>query len=150
MREYRNLNHLPQWRLYQPLNNSVINELVLTAESPTSLEVVPTAEPPVTNKYVPTNESPTEVVGVPTAESPTPRKSLNKRAIHRNNRKQLVASRHISNEGDESQVSSLSPSNIDIQNSRRVIFSVDPGNEGSQSSTSVPSEGEALGNVLDD
>ena len=55
----------------------------------------------------------------------------------------------MENEGDESQVNSLSPSNIDIKNSRRVNFSVDPGNEGSQSSTSVPSEGEALGNVVD-
>ena len=55
----------------------------------------------------------------------------------------------MENEGDESQVNSLSPSNIDIQNSRRVNFSVDTGNEGSLSSTSVPSEGEALDNVVD-
>ena len=60
-----------------------------------------------------------------------------------------MASGNMENEGDESQVNSLSPSNIDIQNSRRVTFSVDPGNEGAQSSTSVPSEGEALGNVVD-
>ena len=61
----------------------------------------------------------------------------------------LVTLGHMENEGDEIQVNSLSPSNIDIQNSRRVTFSVDPGNEGAQSSTSVPSEGEALGNVVD-
>ena len=55
----------------------------------------------------------------------------------------------MANEGDESQVNSQSPSNINIQKYRRVTFSVDPVNEGSQSSTSLPSEGEALGNVLD-
>ena len=53
-------------------------------------------------------------------------------------------------EGDESQFNSLSPSNIDIKNSRRVTFSVNPGNEVAQSSTSMPSEVEALGNVVDD
>ena len=116
---------------------------------PTALEVVPTAESPVTNDDIPTNEPPTEVVGVPTAESPTQRKSRNKRAIRRNSRNLLVASGHMANKGDESQVNSLLPSNIDIQNSRRVTFSVDPGTEGSQSSTSVPSEGESLGNVVD-
>ena len=66
-----------------------------------------------------------------------------------NSRNLLVASGHMANEGDESQVNSLSPSNINIQKSRRVNFSVDPGNEGAQSSTSVPSKGEALGNVVD-
>ena len=60
-----------------------------------------------------------------------------------------MASVHMENEGDESQVNSLSPSNINIQKSRRVTFSVDPVNEGAQSSTSVPSEGEALVNVVD-
>ena len=55
----------------------------------------------------------------------------------------------MENEEDDSQVNSLSPSNINIQNSRSVNFSSDPGNEGAQSSTSVPSEGEALRNVVD-
>ena len=55
----------------------------------------------------------------------------------------------MANEVYESQVNSLSPSNINIQKGRRVTFSVDPGNEGAQNSTSVPSEGEALGNVVD-
>ena len=55
----------------------------------------------------------------------------------------------MANEGDESQVNALSPSNTDIQNSRRVNFSVDTVNEVAQSSTSVMSEGEALGNVED-
>ena len=44
---------------------------------------------------------------------------------------------HMSNEGDERQVNSISPSNIDIQNSRRVTLSVDPGNEVTQRSTSM-------------
>ena len=126
-----------------------VNEGVPTAESPTALEVVPTTELPVTNEDVPTDESPTEVVGVPTAESPTPQKSRNKRAIRRNSRNLLVVSGHMANEGDESQGKSLSPLNINIQNSRRETFSVDPGNEESLSSTSVPSEGQALGNVMD-
>ena len=60
-----------------------------------------------------------------------------------------MTSGHMANEGDESQVTSLSSSNINIQKSRRVTFSVGPGNEGAQRSTSVPSEGEALGNVVD-
>ena len=55
----------------------------------------------------------------------------------------------MANERDEIQVNSLSPSNINIKKSRRVTFSVDLGNEGAQSSTSVPSEGKALGNVVD-
>ena len=105
-----------------------LNEGLPIAESPTALEVVPTAELPVANKDVITNESPTEVVGVPTAESPTPQKSRNKWAIRRNARNLLVASGHMVNEGDKSQVKSLSSSNIDIQNSRRVTFSVDRGN----------------------
>ena len=44
---------------------------------------------------------------------------------------------------------SLSPSKINHKHSRGVTYSVDPGNEGAQSSTSVPSEGEALCNVVD-
>ena len=60
-----------------------------------------------------------------------------------------MTSGHTEKEGDESQVNFLSPSNINIQKSRRITYSVDPGNEGYQSSTSVPSEGEALGNVVD-
>ena len=116
---------------------------------PTALEVGPTAESPVTNDDIPTNEPPTEVVGVPTAESPTQRKSRNKRAIRRNSRNLLVASGHMANKGDESQVNSILPSNINIQNSRRITFSVDPGNEEAQSSTSIPSEGEAVGNTVD-
>ena len=122
---------------YQPLNHLLKLEVVLTAESP------------VTNEDGPTNESPTEVVGKPTAESPTPRKSHNKRAIWRNSRNPLVAMVQMKNEGDESQINSLSPSNIDIQIFGRVTFSVDPWNEGSQISTSVPSEGEAVGNFVD-
>ena len=110
-----------------------VNEGVLTAESPTALEVVPSAESPVTNEDVPDDEPPIEVVGVPTDESLTPKKSRNERAIRRNVRNLLVASGHMENEGYESQVNSLSPSNIDIQNSRGVTFSVDPGNEGTQS-----------------
>ena len=54
----------------------------------------------------------------------------------------------MANEGDESQMDSLSPSTINIKQSRRVTYSVNPGNEGAQSSTSVTSEGEVLGNVV--
>ena len=61
----------------------------------------------------------------------------------------LPLTAHMANEGDERQVNSLSPSNINIQKSRRVTFSVDPGNEGAQRSTSVPSKVEALSNVMD-
>ena len=96
-----------------------------------------------------TDEFPTEVVGVPTTESPSPRKSHDEREIRRNVRNLLVESGTMANEGDEIQVNSLSPSNINIQNSRRVTFSVDTVNEGAQSSTSMPSEGEVLGNVVD-
>ena len=56
---------------------------------------------------------------------------------------------HMANEVDESQVNYLSPSNINIQYSRRVTFYVDPVNEGSHSLTSMPSEFEAVGNVVD-
>ena len=131
------------------VESPVTNEGVPTAESPTALEFVPTAESPVTNENVPTDESPTEVVGEPTAESPTPRKSRDKRAIWINTRNLLVESGYIENEGDEIQVNSLSPSNINIQKSRRVNFSVDPGNEGAQSLRYLPSEVEAVGNVVD-
>ena len=126
-----------------------LNEEVPTAKSPTAMEIVPNAESPVRNEDIPTDESLTEVVGVPTAKSPTLRKFCDERAIHRNARNLLVTSVNMANEGDESQVNSLSPSNIDIQTSIRVTFSIDPGNEGSQSSTSVPSEGEGLGKVVD-
>ena len=99
------------------------------------------------NEGVPTVESPTaNMEVVPTAESPTPRTSCNERAIHRNARK---PSGYMANEGDESQFNSLSPSKINIKQAIGVTYSVDPGNEGSHSSTSVPSEGEALGNVVD-
>ena len=54
----------------------------------------------------------------------------------------------MANEGDESQVKSLSPSIINIKKTRRVNYSVDPGNEGAQSSTSVPSEGETFYNAV--
>ena len=80
------------------------------------------------------------------AESPTQRTYREKWTIHRNARN---PSGHMANEGDDIQVNSLSPSNINIQNSRRVTLSVNPGNEGSQSSISVLSEGEALRNVMD-
>ena len=90
----------------------VINNGVPTAESPTALEVVLTDESPVKNEDVPTDESPTEVVRVLTAESPTPRKSRDERAILRNARNQLVASGHMANEVDESQVNYISHSQI--------------------------------------
>ena len=55
----------------------------------------------------------------------------------------------MANEGYESQFNSLSPSKINIKQAIGVTYSVDPGNEGAQSSTSVPSEGEVLGNGMD-
>ena len=55
----------------------------------------------------------------------------------------------MANEGDKSKFDSISPSKINHKHSRVVTYSVDPGNEGAQSSTSVPSEGEALRNVVD-
>ena len=55
----------------------------------------------------------------------------------------------MANEGDEIQVNSLSPSTINIKKTRGVNYSVDPGNEGSLSSTFVLSEGEAFCNVVD-
>ena len=54
----------------------------------------------------------------------------------------------MANEGDERKFESLLPSKFNHKNSRGVTYSVDPGNEGSQSSTSVPSEGESLRNVV--
>ena len=83
---------------------------------------------------------------VPTAESPTQRTSREERKIRRNARN---TSGHIANEGDESKFDSLSPSKINHKHSRGVTYSVDPVNEGAQSSTSVPSEGEALLNAVD-
>ena len=41
------------------------------------------------------------------------------------------------------------PQQTILKKTRRVNYSVDPVNEGAQSSTSVPSEGESLGNVVD-
>ena len=90
------------------------NKGVPTAESPTALDDVPTAESPIKNKGVPTAESPTALEVVPTAESPTPRKCRDEREIYRNARNLLVTLGHMTNEGDESQVKSLSPSNINI------------------------------------
>ena len=55
----------------------------------------------------------------------------------------------MANEEDESKFDSLSPSKFNHKHSRGVTYSVDPGKEGSQSSTSVPSEGEALRTVVD-
>ena len=88
-------------------------------------------------------------MGVLTAESPTRQKSHDNQEISRNSSNLLVASGHIENEGDDSQVNSLSPSNINIQNSKEVTFSIILINEGAQSSASMPSEGESVGNVLD-
>ena len=83
---------------------------------------------------------------VPTAESPTVKTSCEERAILRNARN---PSGHMANEGDERKFYSLSPSKFNHKHSRGVTYSADPGNEGAQSSTSVPSEGEVLGNVVD-
>ena len=60
-----------------------------------------------------------------------------------------MTSGHMENEGYESQVNSLSISNINIKKTRIFNYSADPVNEIAQSSTSVPSEGEALRNVMD-
>ena len=136
------------------------NEGVTTAESPTAkMEVVLTAESPTprtfrdeqeirrNNKGVPTAESPTaKMEVVPTAESPTPQTSRDERAICRNSKN---PSGHMENEEDKIQVNFLSPSTINIKQARRVTYSVNTLNEVSQSSTSVPSEGEALHNVVD-
>ena len=54
----------------------------------------------------------------------------------------------MANEGDESKFDSLSPSKLYHKHSRGVTYSVNLGNKGAQSSTSVTSEGEALRNVL--
>ena len=137
------------------------NEGETTAEAPTSeMNDVRNAESPnafiarpildqifAENEGVPTDESPAaKMEVVPTAELPTQRTSCEKRAIHRNVRN---PSGHMSNEGDESKFDSLSPSKINHINSRGVTYSVNPVNEGAQSSTCVPSEGEALRNVVD-
>ena len=99
------------------------------------------------NEGVTTAESPTaKMEVVPTAESPTPRTSRDERAIRRNFKN---PSGNMSNEGDEIQVNSLSPSTISIKKTRRVHYSVDPGDEEAQSSTYVPSEGEEFCNVVD-
>ena len=55
----------------------------------------------------------------------------------------------MAKEGDESKFDSLSPLKINHKHSRGVTYSVNPGNEGAQSSTSVPSEEESLRNVVD-
>ena len=55
----------------------------------------------------------------------------------------------MANEGDERKFESLSPSKFNHKHLRGVTYSVYPGNEGVQSSTSMPSEGEALRNVVD-
>ena len=52
------------------------------------------------------------------------------------------------NDRDERKFDSLSPSKINYKHSRGVTYSFDPGNEGSQSSTSVPSDVLALRNVV--
>ena len=81
-----------------------------------------------------------------TAESPNKRTSRKERSVRRNARN---PSRHMANEGDERKFDSLSLSKFIHKHSREVTYSIDPGNEGSLSSTSVPSEGEALRNVVD-
>ena len=106
------------------------NEGVLNAESPTAnMEVQQTAESHnnnqtfptrpildqrfVENEGVPTAESPSSKMEVvPTAKSPTPRTSRDEQAICRNAKNPLG---QIENEGDESQVNSLSPSIINIK-----------------------------------
>ena len=99
------------------------------------------------NEGVPTAESPTSNMEVvPNAESTAQRTSSDERAIRRNAKN---PSEHMANEGDESKFDSLSPSKFNHKHSRGVTYSVDPENEGSQSSTSVLSEGEALGKVVD-
>ena len=98
------------------------------------------------NEGVPTAELPTTLEVVPTAESPTPRTSRDEREIRNNARN---PSGNMVNEGDESKFDSISPSKFIHEHSRGVNYSVNPVNEGAQSSTSVPSEGEVLGNVVD-
>ena len=124
------------------------------------MEVVPTAESPNTfiarpvldqifaeNEGVPTDESPdAKMEGVLTAESPNKRTSREERAIRRNARN---PSGHMANEVDDSEFDSLSPSKLNHKHAKGVTYSVNPVNEGAQTSTSVPSEGEALRNVVD-
>ena len=74
---------------------------------------------------------------VPTAESPNKRTSREGQAIHRNARN---LSGHIANEGDESKFESLPPSKLNHKHSRGVTYSIDPGNDGAQRSTSMLSE----------
>ena len=139
----------------------VNNEVEPTTESPTAeMEVVPNTESPNTfiarpildqifaeNEGVPTDESPAaKMEFVTTDESPNHRTSHEEREIRRNARN---PSGHMANEGDERKFDSLSPSKINHKHSRGLTYSVDPGNEGDQSSTSVPSEGEALRNAVD-
>ena len=137
------------------------NEGEPTAESPTAeTYVVTPAESPNTfiarpildqkfaeNEGVPTDESPAaKMEVVPTAKSPNKRTYHEERAIRRNARN---PSGNMANEGDERKFEYLLPSKFNHKHSRGVTYSVDPGNEGAQSSTSVPSEGEALRNVVD-
>ena len=83
---------------------------------------------------------------VPTAESPNKRTYREERSIRRNSRN---LSGHMANEGDERKFDSLSPSKFNHKHSRGVTYSINPVNEGAQSSTCVPSQGEALRNVVD-
>ena len=91
----------------------VENEGVPTAESPTAeMEVVPTAESPNTFLARPIlDQIFAEKERVKTAESPTPRTSREERTIRRNAKN---PSGNMANEGDESQVNSLSPLTINI------------------------------------
>ena len=73
-----------------------------------------------------------------TAESHTQQTSRDEQAIRRNARN---PSGHMANEGDKSKFDSLSPSKINHKHSKGVTYSIDPVNEGSQSSKSVQSEG---------
>ena len=99
------------------------------------------------NGGVPTDESPAvKMEGVLTAESPNKQTSREEREIRRNTRN---PSGHMANEGDENKFDSISPSKFNHKYSIGETYSVDTVNEGAQSSTSVPSEGEALRNVVD-
>ena len=120
------------------------NEGVTTDESPTAnMKVEQISKSPNKNQTFPTRplldqifvesegvlttESPTAKMEVVlTAESPTLQTSCDKRAICRNTRN---PSGHMVNEGDEIQFNSLSPLKINIKQTRRVTYSVDPGNE---------------------
>ena len=82
-------------------------EVVLTAESPNTYLARPILDQRFSeNEGVPTAESPTTKMEVlPTAESPTSQTSRDEREICRNAKN---PSGHMANEGDESQVNSLS------------------------------------------